>query len=113
MIVKQEKPLETDQHVLARGKITAFIERLDPGYGEALIQQLISRMESSTEEFKSELETLLGHLEQNAATQEELLGRIRKRDAAGKDDGVTIATDDDEGITEWEKRLANLEASSE
>ena len=112
-MAKQEKSLESDQHALAMGKITAFIERLDPGYGEALVQQLINRMESTAGEFQFELEALLGRLKQNAATQEELLGRIRKRDAPEKDEGITIAEDDDETITEWEKRLAELEASSE
>lgn len=94
-------------------KVEALIDQIDAGYGMALIEQLIQRMEITTKEFLAEVEALVDRLKQNAATQEELLDRIRKTDRTGAQIGALPEEGPEEEITEWEKRLARLEEPPE
>ena len=94
-------------------KVEALVDQVDAGYGMALIGQLIQRMEITTKEFLAEVEALVDRLKQNAATQEELLDRIRKTDRAGEQGSPLPEEGPEEEITEWEKRLARLEEPAE
>lgn len=93
-------------------RVRAIVDQVDEGYGLALIGQLIERLEATTKEFEAEIGELVNRLKQNAATQEELLGRIKKKELAkGLEDALLKAGEAE--ITEWEKRLASLEESSD
>lgn len=102
-----------DRAVHLEEKVKALAELIDPGYGKALIDQLLRRLEGTTKDFVMEVELLINRLTENAATQEELLERIRKTDLAQEDRDVQPDEEPEEEITEWEKRLARLEDSTE
>ena len=101
----------SDQQSYATGKISALVENLNPGFGVALIEQLIHRIEYTTREFDAELAGMVERLQQNSETNEELLERIRMQYRNVSDTGAAAIDEDDDGITEWEKRLAQIESS--
>ena len=92
-------------------KLSDLVGNVSEGYGEALLDQLILRLESTVSEFELEITELVERLRQNAATQEELLGKIRGRSIsgnraeAGKDEAAH------QELTLWEKRLAQLDTA--
>lgn len=103
----------SERSVYLEEKVSAIIGLVDEGYGKALIDQLIGRLETTVNKFVAELDGLLDVLKENAAAQEELLGRIQKRDLVSGQYGDLTQDIADEEITEWEKRLARLEESGD
>ena len=55
---------------------------------------------------------MVERLQQNSETNEELLERIRMQYRNVNDTGTGAVDEEDDGITEWEKRLAQIESSS-
>ena len=108
----EEKSILSDQGSYAAGKINALVENLNSGFGIALIDQLIRRIDHTAREFTTELNTMIARLQQNSETNEELLVRIRQRYLSVTDAATGAIDEEDDGVTEWEKRLAQLESSS-
>ena len=106
-------PTQQDQQAHLDEKVTALVEQVDEGYGKALLEQLIRRMELTVKDFTSEIDQLVEHLKQNADTQEELLGKIKRKSIITGPAEHTSADISDEDIPEWERRLADLEGSTE
>ena len=93
-------------------KVTNLVEQVSEGYGETLVEQLIHRMELTVREFAAEVDQLVERLRHSADTQEELLGRIRRKDViAGPSDLIPQVISEEE-LPEWEQRLANLVGST-
>ena len=90
-------------------KLHDLVSNVSEGYGEALLDQLILRLESTVSEFELEITELVERLRQNAATQEELLSKIRGRSIAGDQAGAGKDEATQEDLTLWEKRLAQLD----
>ena len=113
--MKADKPDQIDQAGETDARILAVVEKLDPGFGAVLIEQLVRRIDNTVDEFNSEFEELVSRLADNFATQEELTARIRKRDDVAPEEEAAHVPEDDgeEGLTEWEKRLAKLEKPSD
>ena len=107
--MNEDASARSNQAAYIEEKVEALVDQVDVGYGMALIEQLIQRLEITTKEFLAEVGALMDRLKQNAAAQEELLGRIRKSDRSGAQVGPIAEEGPEEEITEWEKRLARLE----
>ena len=89
------------------------MDQVDEGYGKALIEQLMERLELAAHDFADKIDELVDRLKRNSATQEELRDRIRQRDSEERLEATTAADLGDDEITEWEKRLANLGESAD
>ena len=107
--MNEEVSPRLDKAVYIKDKVEALVDQVDGGYGMALVEQLLQRMEITAKEFLAEVETLVNRLKQNAAAQEELLDRIRKSERAGAPGDPYAEEGPEEEITEWEQRLARLE----
>ena len=94
-------------------RVQALVDQVDEGYGKALIEQLMQRLDLAAHDFANEIDELVDRLKRNSATQEELRDRIRQRDSEEGPEASTAADLGDDEITEWEKRLANLEESAD
>lgn len=92
-------------------KLNTLVALVDEGYGKALLDQLIQRLEITVKEFTDEISALVDHLRQNASTQEELLEMIRKQDLTKAAPGAAAMGGRGEGLTEWERRLAESESA--
>ena len=89
------------------------MDQVDEGYGKALIEQLMERLDLAAHDFADKIDELVDRLKRNSATQEELRDRSRQRDSEERLEATTAADLGDDEITEWEKRLANLGESAD
>ena len=89
-----------------------LVEQVNEGYGEALLEQLIHRMELTVQEFVAEIDQLVERLRYNTDTQEELLGRLKRKDIIAGPTSLAPQVISEEEIPEWERRLADLERSA-
>ena len=94
-------------------RVQALVDQVDEGYGKALIEQLMQRLDLAAQDFIAEIGELVERLKRNAATQEELRDRIRRRDSDQEPGAHPVADLNEDEITEWEKRLASLEESAD
>ncbi len=104
---------EVDRENYLEEKINALTSLVDDGYGQALLNELMIRLEGASEEFIQEAKNLLEQLRQSAETQEELLDKIKKRESTEAMGSILTPGFSDEGMTEWEKKLASLEGSKQ
>ncbi|MFB0517181.1 MAG: hypothetical protein ACETWG_11345 [Candidatus Neomarinimicrobiota bacterium] len=108
-----ETSTRPDRAVYLQEKVNTLVEQVDEGYGEALLEQLIHRMEITVREFVAEIDLLIERLRHSAATQEELLGKIKQRELVTGPAAYTPQVSPEEEVPEWERRLADLEGSAE
>ncbi|UCD38935.1 MAG: hypothetical protein JSW54_05510 [Fidelibacterota bacterium] len=106
-----ETSTHPDRATYLEEKLETLVQQVDEGYGKALLEQLIHRMEITVREFLAEIDLLVERLKDNAAAQEALLGRIKGQDMAGKPIGPGPSVKPEEEIPEWERRLMELETS--
>jgi len=102
----------TNRAEVAQTKIDRLVEKVDEGYGKVLIEQLTQRLDLAATEFSKEIEDLVERLNENTATQEELLGRIKGGAILSSED-QPVPRESDKEITEWEKRLTRIEESAQ
>jgi hypothetical protein len=108
-----EKSSPLDKTAYLEEKLNALVELISEGYGDSILEQLIFRMEMTVREFLSEIDRMVERLKENAATQEELLERIKKQELAASQTELRFVGDAEEEVPEWERKLAELERSAE
>lgn len=101
-----------DRAAYLEEKLNTLIELVDEGYGESILEQLILRMEMTVREFQSEIDRMVERLKENAATQEELLERIKKQEIAASQTELRFVGGVEEEVPEWERKLAELERTA-
>ena len=106
-------PSGQDNAVHFQERVTALAAQVDEGYGQALLEQLLRRLDLTAREFEAEIATLVERLRHNAATREELLERVKQQHADKLDAGEAGLAGQAEDVPEWERRLAELEESAE
>ncbi len=106
-------PTQPDQRAHLDEKVSALVEQVDEGYGKALLEQLLRRMELTVKDFTNEIDQLVERLKHNADTQEELLGKIKRKSIITGPAELASEDISAEDIPEWERRLADLEGSTE
>ena len=108
-----DTPSRPDNAAHQDERVKVLVEQVDEGYGQALVEQLIQRLEQTVREFEVEVTQLLERLHHNAATQEELLDRIKQQSEPSTRAGDADRAGLEEEIPEWERRLAELEGPSD
>lgn len=104
---------EVDREIYLEEKLNALTNLVDDGYGQALLNELMIRLEGTSGEFVQEAKNLLEQLRQNAETKEELLDKIKKRESTETSGSIISPEYSEEGMAEWEKKLASLEGSKQ
>ncbi len=107
------KTSPTTEVIDPKERVQALVDQVDEGYGKALIEQLLQRLDLAAHDFANEIDGLVERLKRNAATQEELRDRIRQSESDQGQEAQPPADLGGDEITEWEKRLANLEESAD
>ncbi len=105
----QDEPARPENAAHQDERISALVERVDEGYGQALVELLIQRLELSVREFEEEITQLVDRLRHNAAARGELLDRIKHSAAGEPATGEAAPGAPMEDVPEWERRLAELE----
>jgi len=92
-----------------------LIEKLDDlllginvNYGSHLMEELASRLQKTVDEFKEELQDLIGSLKTSNEKKEEILIKIISGEADSPKTSEPEKVEEESEISEWEKRLEGL-----
>lgn len=92
------------QYLMA--KVGELIDAVGPGYGEALMEELINRLERTVAHFHDEISELLGALKKRSQERDEKLKSLMESEEAEpvteEEKPVTAA---EREMSEWEKNL--------
>lgn len=88
-------------------KMDDLLEGINDSYGKQLMDELISRLEKTVEDFNEEVKMLTNQLKENTEKKVELLKNIKnaKQETAIPEEKTT---GDNQEISAWERRLENL-----
>ena len=96
-------------------KMDEMVEGLGPGYGEALMGELIGRMEKTVAHFHDEVTQMLESLKSSSDEREQKLKKLVEAEAAGEEAsaapepaeevGAEESSEAEQEMSEWEKRI--------
>jgi peptidoglycan hydrolase CwlO-like protein len=96
-------------------KMDEMVEGLGPGYGEALMGELVGRMEKTVAHFHDEVSEMLESLKTSSEEREQKLKKLVDAEAAGEEPSATPTAAEEAGaedssgeeqeMSEWEKRI--------
>ena len=110
-----------------KDKLDDLLEGISETYGTSLMEELVSRLELTVKDFNEEMTALCGELVKKEKERQQILDLIKSGDTGvapigdadkdGTDDSEIIKISDvetnEEELTEWEKKLSQLEDSKE
>ncbi|MFQ6611542.1 MAG: hypothetical protein ACE5D2_00380 [Fidelibacterota bacterium] len=93
-----------------QAKLDDLLEGINASYGQALVDELMERLEAAIQDFNEEVQYLMASLKENSTRQEELLKKIKAGEVVGTETSETDQEEesDPKELSEWEKRLEGL-----
>ena len=82
-------------------KFDNLMDVIGTNYGEPLMKELVSRLNSTIDSFNSEMSTLFKALKEKEKKREDYLNNIDKKSVKNKSKG--------NNLSEWEEKLEKLE----
>lgn len=98
-------------------KLDDLLDGINASYGQSLLDELMSRLEATIDDFNKEVDTLMNSLKKSSEEKEKLIQKIKagktpKADAEGEDAGESTGEkpeiEEDRELSEWEKRLEGI-----
>jgi len=98
-------------------KLDDLLDGINASYGQSLLDELMSRLEATIDDFNKEVDILMDSLKKSSEEKEKLIQKIKagktpKADAEGADAGKsTVAKpeiEEERELSEWEKRLEGI-----
>ena len=94
-------------------KLDDLLDGINASYGQSLLDELMSRLEATIDDFNKEVDTLMNSLKKSSEEKENLIQQIKagktpKADAEGESTKDKPETDEDRELSEWEKRLEGI-----
>ena len=94
-------------------KLDDLLDGINASYGQSLLDELMSRLEATIDDFNKEVDTLMDSLKKSSEEKEKLIqlikaGKTPKADAEGESTEDKPETDEDRELSEWEKRLEGI-----
>jgi len=96
-------------------KLDDLLDGINASYGQSLLDELMSRLEATIDDFNKEVDTLMNSLKKSSEEKENLIQQIKagktpKADAEGEGESNQDQpeTDEDRELSEWEKRLEGI-----
>mgnify|MGYP001407619299 FL=1 len=94
-------------------KLDDLLDGINASYGQSLLDELMSRLEATIDDFNKEVDTLMNSLKKSSEEKENLIQQIKagktlKADAEGEPTEDKPDTDEDRELSEWEKRLEGI-----
>lgn len=87
-------------------KINELIDGVGPGYSEALMEELITRLERTVAHFHEEVTELLEDLKSRAQERaEKLQALLTEEEGEATEEAAPTTTAAEEEVSEWEKRI--------
>ena len=97
-----------------QAKLDDLLDGINSSYGQALLDELMSRLEATINDFNKEVDELMGSLKKSSEEKEKLIEKIKAGEppkVEGKSSDQVEEAEDDEGkrdLSEWEKRLEGI-----
>ena len=97
-----------------QAKLDDLLDGINSSYGQALLDELMSRLEATINDFNKEVDELMGSLKKSSEEKEKLIEKIKAGDPLKVEekssDQVEEAEDGEEkrDLSEWEKRLEGI-----
>ena len=97
-----------------QAKLDDLLDGINSSYGQALLDELMSRLEATINDFNKEVDELMGSLKKSSEEKEKLIEKIKAGEppkVEGKSSDQVEETEDDEekrDLSEWEKRLEGI-----
>jgi len=97
-----------------QAKLDDLLDGINSSYGQALLDELMSRLEATINDFNKEVDELMGSLKKSSEEKEKLIEKIKAGEPLKVEekysDQVEEAEDDEEkrDLSEWEKRLEGI-----
>jgi len=111
--IRKEDQVDVQKRYLM-AKIDDLIDGVGPGYGKALMEELIIRMERTVGHFHEEITELLNILKSRASERNEKLVSLMKKEEGDitieKKEPISSA---EQEISDWEKKLEFTESEKE
>jgi len=98
-------------------KLDDLLDGINASYGQSLLDELMSRLEATIDDFNKEVDILMDSLKKSSEEKEKLIQKIKagktpKADAEGADAGESTGEkpeiEEDRELSEWEKRLEGI-----
>jgi len=89
-------------------KMDDLLLSINVNYGSQLMEELASRLQKTLDEFKEEMQDLIGALKTSNEKKEELLTKILSGEAEISESSGPEKAEEISEMSEWEKRLEGL-----
>ena len=100
-----------------QAKLDDLLDGINSSYGQALLDELMSRLEATINDFNKEVDGLMGSLKKSSEEKEKLIEKIKAGEPPKVEekssDQVEAAEEAEDGeekreLSEWEKRLEGI-----
>jgi len=94
-------------------KLDDLLDGINASYGQSLLDELMSRLEATIDDFNKEVDTLMDSLKKSSEEKEKLIQKIKagktpKADAEGEFTEDKPEIEEERELSEWEKRLEGI-----
>ena len=94
-----------------QSKLDDLLDGINASYGQALLDELMLRLESTVDDFNKEVDDLMGSLKKSSKEKEKLIQKIKAGESKKSEsipDDRTAEDDSPRELSEWEKRLEGM-----
>ena len=97
-----------------QAKLDDLLDGINSSYGQSLLDELMSRLEATINDFNKEVDELMGSLKKSSEEKEKLIEKIKAGEppkVEGKSSDLAEEAEDREekrDLSEWEKRLEGI-----
>ena len=81
-------------------KLDNLLDGINDSYGKMLLEELISRLETTIKDFNDEIVALCSQLSEKERERQHVIDMMKSEDSNSESDGLA---------TEWEKKLEEIE----
>ena len=106
MVVDFSKSEDRKKYLIE--KLDDLLLGINVNYGSHLMEELASRLQKTVDEFKEELQDLIGTLKTSNEKKEELLTKIISREAEITKISESEKVEQESEMSQWKKRLERL-----
>ena len=89
-------------------KLDDLLDGINASYGQSLLDELMSRLEATIDDFNKEVDTLMNSLKKSSEEKENLIQQIKAGKTLKADAENEPEADEDRELSEWEKRLEGI-----
>ncbi len=100
-----------DREGYLQSKLDDLLDGINASYGQALLDELMSRLEATVDDFNKEVDELMGSLKKSSEEKEKLIQQIKAGEmpsAESTSPDQKQEGDEERELSEWEKRLEGI-----